>query len=134
MFGNFPVTYHAAGAGLVSTASDYMKFADMLLNKGVCPGGTRLVSEKNFALFYTPVTDEKVMPGDVRWGLGVRVITGYGNTLPKGSYGWSGAYGTHFWIDPVNRIAAVYMKNSVFDGGAGSSTAEEFEKDVMKSL
>ena len=134
VFGDYPVSYHAAGAGLVSTAEDYLKFAVMLLDGGAAPDGTRLVSEKSFRLFITPVTDNKIMPGNTKWGLGVRVITGYDHTLPKGSYGWSGAYGTHFWIDPVNRIAAVYMKNSVFDGGAGCMTGEEFEKDVMKSL
>lgn len=54
--------------------------------------------------------------------------------LPVGAFGWSGAYGTHFWIDPVNSIAAVYMKNSVFDGGSGAVTAANFEKDVFNSF
>lgn len=75
------------------------------------------------------------MPSSERWGLGVRVIVreDYEN-LPLGAFGWSGAYGTHFWIDPTNNIAAVYMKNSLFDGGAGNESARNFEKAVSDSL
>ena len=71
------------------------------------------------------------MNASFRWGLGGRVIVKSSvRSLPVGSYGWSGAYGSHFWIDPENGISAVYMKNSVYDGGAGCRTANEFEKDV----
>jgi CubicO group peptidase (beta-lactamase class C family) len=75
------------------------------------------------------------MPGSERWGLGVRVITGedYG-PLPVGAFGWSGAYGTHFWVDPTNEICAVYLKNSVWDGGSGAITARHFEEDVFSAL
>jgi CubicO group peptidase (beta-lactamase class C family) len=54
--------------------------------------------------------------------------------LPKGSYGWSGAYGSHFWIDPTNQIFAVYMKNSKVDGGSGNESAVKFEKAVYSSF
>ena len=75
------------------------------------------------------------MPYSEIWGLGVRVIVrdAY-KTLPVGTFGWSGAYGTHFWIDPVNNVAAVYMKNSLFDGGAGNESARNFEKAVNDSF
>ena len=75
------------------------------------------------------------MPGTARWGLGVRVITDKSYPyLPKGAFGWSGAYGSHFWVDPVNQIVAVYMKNSRTDGGAGNESAVKFEKAVYSSL
>ena len=68
-------------------------------------------------------------------GLGVRVITGDGYPwLPDGTYGWSGAYGTHFWVDPVNEIVAVYLKNSHYDGGSGALTGKHFEEDVFLSI
>ena len=51
-----------------------------------------------------------------------------------GTYGWSGAYGTHFWVDPENKLFAVYMKNSHFDGGSGAKTSAEFERDVYASF
>ena len=57
----------------------------------------------------------------------------YGD-LPVGSYGWSGAYGTHFWMDPANNITAVFLKNSQFDGGAGNMSAKRFEKAVCAAL
>lgn len=133
VFGNFPATYHAAGAALASTANDYIKFAKMLLNGGKAEDGTVILSEETLRLMSTPVPDDK-RAGDTRWGLGVRVIVKPGNTLPVGSFGWSGAYGSHFWVDPVNKVAAVYMKNSAFDGGAGNKSATEFEKDIMKSF
>lgn len=135
VFGNIPDTYPAAGAGLASTASDYSLFASMLLNGGVGRNGERILKETSVKLMATPVPEMDNIMGKSaswKWGLAVRVITG-NNTLPVGSFGWSGAYGTHFWIDPVNRIAAVYMKNSTL-GGAGCDTANEFEKDVMNSF
>lgn len=79
--------------------------------------------------------DEKVQGGNQRWALGGRVIMdeSYG-TLPPDAYGWSGAYGTHFRVDFTNEITAVYMKNSLYDGGAGCNTANNFEEDVYASL
>lgn len=133
VFGNFPCTYHAAGASLASTASDYAKFAQMLVNGGVGDNGTRILSEQAVKQMQTPVKDDK-SKGDTKWGLAVRVIVKMGNTLPKGCFGWSGAYGSHFWIDPTDHLTAVYMKNSAYDGGAGNQSANEFEKDVMNSL
>ncbi len=133
VFASYPCTFHLTGGGLASTAEDYMKFAEMLLNFGKAPDGTEILSSEMVELMRTPVVDDSIMPGNQKWGLGVRVITG-DNTLPEGSFGWSGYYGTHFWIDPLNGISAVYMKNSVYDGGAGCKTSVSFENDVMKSL
>lgn len=67
-------------------------------------------------------------------GLGVRVIANDRYTLPKGCFGWSGAYGSHFWVDPENRVTAVYMKNSRFDGGSGAQSSAWFEEDVAHSF
>ena len=65
----------------------------------------------------------------------MRVITNdKPSGLPKNCFGWSGAYGSHFWVDPVNKITAVYMKNSRYDGGAGSQTSIHFEQDVYACL
>lgn len=134
VFESFPAAYHAAGAALASTAEDYIKFAQMFLDGGRSADGKKVISEKTLALYSQPVVDDTVMPGIIKWGLGVRVVTGEGYVLPEGTFGWSGAYGTHFWIDPVNNIAAVHMKNSAYDGGAGSQTGNEFEVDVMRSF
>ncbi len=133
VFGGFPATYHAAGAALASTTADYVKFAQMLLNGGRAQDGTVILSKETLRLMSTPVPDEK-RADDWLWGLGVRVIVKPGNILPVGCFGWSGAYGSHFWVDPANKLVAVYMKNSAYDGGAGNKSACEFEKDIMKSF
>ena len=131
IFGNMPLTYFCGGAGLASTVADYIKFADMLLGEGQGTNGARILEPELVRQMRTPAIPEQVMPGNQRWGLSMRVITkdSY-KRLPTNSYGWSGAYGTHFWVDPDNKITAVYMKNSHFDGGSGASTAARFEEDV----
>lgn len=134
VFSDFPCTHYLGGAGLVSTLYDYSKFAKMLLNKGRT-ATKQIVCEDTLKLLHTPFVSEDIMPGNERWGLGVRVIVSdkYEN-LPVGAFGWSGAYGTHFWIDTQNNIAAVYMKNSLFDGGSGNESARNLEKAVWESL
>ena len=134
IFGDYPCTHYLGGAGLVSTLSDYVKFARMLLKEGKTEMA-QLLSPETFQLLRTPFVTEEIMPGNARWGLGVRVIVDASyQTLPVGAFGWSGAYGSHFWVDPENRIAAVFMKNSVYDGGAGNESAKNFEKAVADSL
>lgn len=99
-------------------------------------GGVQPLKEETVALMATPQVTACNAPdaGEV-WGLGMRVILReQAGGLPAGSYGWSGAFGTHFWIDPVNEISGIYMKNSRVDGGAGASAARKFEKNVYASM
>ncbi len=134
VFERFPNEHKLAGAGLVSTLDDYSNFAKMLLQKGEFDG-KRIISEETFEKLrksYMPMGAISELEG---WGLGVRVILNesYG-PLPVGAFGWSGAYGSHFWIDPENEIFGVYMKNSRFDGGAGNASARRFETAVSEAL
>lgn len=133
IFEGFPLTYNCGGAGIASTVEDYSKFASMLLNEGEYEG-KQIIPAAVVRSMGIPHLPETVMPCREIWGLGVRVIVDPSYTLTVGSYGWSGAYGTHFWIDPENKIVAVYMKNSRYDGGAGAGTACNFEADVMNSF
>ncbi|MBQ9087040.1 MAG: beta-lactamase family protein [Clostridia bacterium] len=134
IFEGIPTTNYLGGAGLVSTLEDYSHFTAMLMGRGVFEG-KRILSEESFQDLCTPRIAERKRGSMRYWGLGVRVITSeeYG-VLPVGTFGWSGAYGTHFWIDPVNQIEAIYMKNSRFDGGSGAVTSANFEKDVFAAL
>jgi CubicO group peptidase (beta-lactamase class C family) len=134
IFESFPITWFSGGAGLCSTLPDYARFAEMLLNGGRLPDGGELIPEALIREMATPWVPYEIMPAWERWGLGVRVITDERHWLPVSSFGWSGAYGSHFWVDPVNRITAVYMKNSRYDGGAGSQTSIHFEQDVYACL
>ena len=113
------------GAGLSSTLSDYIRFAEMLRQKGVYEGNRVLSEEAVKAMSCVHFSP---------WGLGVRVIEAPYGTLSEGSFGWSGAYGTHFWVDPSADITAVYLKNSRYDGGAGAVTSLHFEQDVYAAM
>ena len=106
----------------------------MLQNQGVTPNG-RILDASWIRLMATPQLAPELMNEKVNQGLGVRVIVGESYPhLAVGSYGWSGAYGTHFWVDPVNGITAVYLKNSCYDGGSGSLTGKHFEEDIYNSI
>ncbi len=135
IFFNIPTHYFCGGAGLAGTMRDYTRFARMLLERGTLDG-KRLLKEETVAQMATPqITACNAPDAREAWGLGMRVITrDQSGGLPVSSYGWSGAFGTHFWVDPVNEISGIYMKNSRVDGGAGASTARSFEKDVYASL
>ena len=129
-----PVTHTLGGSGLVSTLDDYILFAEMLQNGGMAAGG-RILEPCWVTQMATPQLDVSLMNEKVNQGLGVRVVAGEKYPwLPVGSFGWSGVYGTHFWIDPVNGITAIYMKNSRFDGGSGAVTGKHFEEDVFSSI
>jgi CubicO group peptidase (beta-lactamase class C family) len=136
IFEDFPKEHYLAGAGLLSTLHDYSNFAKMLLNKGEI-NGKRILSQESVKLLSTPQIPKELMPvpSPGRWGLGVKVIADDTHpTLPKGAYGWSGAYGSHFWVDPENEIYAVFMKNSRFDGGSSNESSINFEKAVYQKL
>ncbi len=133
IFEGFPMTYNCGGAGIASTVEDYSKFASMLLGEGNYEG-KQIIPAALVRSMGIPHLPESVMPCQEMWGLGVRVIVGDPRILPIGAFGWSGAYGTHFWVDPENQIVAIYMKNSRYDGGAGALTGSQFEWDVMNSL
>ena len=130
-FEGFPLTYFCAGASLAGTLNAYTKFAEMLRLDGTLDGA-RVLSPAAVRVMQAPWP----LPGTAgigpveTWGLGVRVIRDGHPTLPAGSFGWSGAYGTHFWIDPSNGITAIMMRNSRIDGGAGAAATIRFEKAV----
>lgn len=138
-FGGFPACYSAGGAGLMGTLSDYVRFARMLLNEGELDGA-RLLESETIRLMRTPQLDPAKTEGvgeTETWGLGMRVVTaGQSDRQPmtKGCFGWSGAYGTHFWVDPQKKLTAVYMSNLTTAGGSGAETAREFERDVYAAL
>ena len=134
VFCNIPSTHPLGGAGLVSTMKDYSAFAKMLLNRGTV-NGNRIVSEETFALMCTPHIPKEIMKKTASWGLGVRVIADEAYPfLPVGAFGWSGAWGSHFWIDPKNDLAAVFLKNSYYDGGGDNESGKKFEEAVVTSL
>lgn len=125
--------YFAGGWGLKSTIDDYFRFAQMLLNQGELDG-VRIVSPRAIALLssvHVPDTLPGRQPGE-GFGLGVRVVTdpaARGTWISKGSYGWSGAAGTHFWVDPHEGIVAILMVQA-----PAENLRPDFETAVMQAF
>ena len=108
--------FQSGGGGLVSTASDYLRFAQMLLNGGQLDG-VRILSPKTVELMTTNHLGDIPMwdPG-VGFGLGVAVALDQGQIGELGSvgeYNWGGAAGTRFWIDPEEELIGVFMVQSI---------------------
>ena len=102
------------GHGLFSTASDYARFAQMLLDGGEL-GGVRILAPRTVEMFRTNhVLAEplKTMREGQGWGLGAQVITNAaasGEPYSDGSFHWWGIGGTWFWVDPVKDLVFVGM-------------------------
>ncbi len=134
VFGGIPNSRCCGGAGLVGSLDDYLVFAQMLLQNGSY-NGKQILPPAMVRQMQQPQVSDEIMPGSQKWGLGVRVITKKSSCrLPVGTFGWSGAYGTHFWVDPKNGITAVMMRNSLYDGGAGARATVKFEKCVYTAI
>lgn len=108
--------FQSGGGGLVSTASDYLRFSQMLLNGGELDG-VRLLSPKTVELMTTNHLGDIPMgrPG-VGFGLGVAVALDQGligELGSEGEYNWGGAAGTRFWIDPEEQLIGVFMVQSI---------------------
>jgi CubicO group peptidase (beta-lactamase class C family) len=129
--------YFSGGGGLFSTAEDYLQFAHMLLNGGQL-GGKRLVSPRGVELMasvFAPDTLPGRLPGE-GYGLSVRVVSDPAarNTfLSKGSFGWSGAYNTHFWVDPKEKIVGILMTQTANLEIRGE-VRNDFENAVMQAI
>ena len=126
-------TYLSGGGGLFSTAEDYLRFGQMLANGGELEG-KRVLGRRTVEMMraiHIPDTLPGRKPGE-GYGLTVRVINNFGaagSALSNGSFGWSGAFGTHFWVDPKEGIVAVLMTQ----GGSIELTAD-FETAVMQAV
>ena len=105
--------FHSGGGGLFSTADDYMRFAQMLLDGGVLDG-VRILGRKTVA---TMTSDQngrlpKATPSSHGFGFGVSVRLDQGGGAPAGSigeFGWSGAATTLVRIDPQERMVSILL-------------------------
>ena len=129
-------TYFSGGAGLTSTAADYARFAQMLLNGGSLDG-VQLLSPKSIELMTRSHTAD--LPGGgllgpgTGFGLGFRVVTDIAQTAAIGSdgrYGWLGIYGTEFWVDPKERLIGIVLVQRY----PGSPVAAAFQPLVYQAL
>ena len=114
----------SGGGGLVSTATDYMRFCQMLLNGGRLDG-VRLLSPRSVELMRTNVLPPGMTtfsPG-AQFGLDFAVYTdtaAAGGYYGKGTYYWGGAAGTWFWIDPTDDLIVIGMIQQLAGTGAAA--------------
>jgi CubicO group peptidase (beta-lactamase class C family) len=114
----------SGGGGLVSTASDYLRFCQMLLNGGQLDG-VRLLSPRTVELMRTNVLapDMHTLSPGAGFGLDFAVYTdpvAAGGYYSKGTFWWGGAAGTWFWIDPASDLIVIGMIQQVAGTGAAA--------------
>lgn len=105
----------SGGAGLVSTAADYARFLQMLLEGGALDG-VRVLAPKTVALMTTNAVDSLYSRNGEGFGLGFRILDrpGANNRVESvGTYGWGGAYGSAYSVDPRERLVLVLMINQL---------------------
>jgi len=125
--------YFSGGGGLLSTAEDYAQFAMMLANGGEL-NGVRILSPRLVELMGSVFIPD-TLPGRPRgeaFGLSVRVVTdapARNTFLSEGSFGWSGAFGTHFWVDRKEQLIAMAMTQT-----SNLEFLRDFENMVMQAV
>jgi CubicO group peptidase (beta-lactamase class C family) len=129
-------TLFSGGGGLWSTPEDYMQFAQMLVNGGVL-NGTRLLSPRTVDLMASNHV------GELYSGIGQRLKgMGFGLTVEvvvdgvaanrresNGSFGWDGAFGTHFWVDRKEQVVGLLMVQE-----SNGQLMRDFENAVMQAI
>ena len=105
--------YFRGSGGLYSTAADYIPLGMMLAAGGELDG-KRLLGRKTVEMMTAAHVPDTLpgRPAGEGYGLSVRVVTNHavrGTMLSDGTYGWSGAQGTHFFVDPKEEVVGVLM-------------------------
>jgi CubicO group peptidase (beta-lactamase class C family) len=104
----------SGGGGLYSTASDYARFCEMLLQGGQL-NGVRLLAPRTVEMMRTNHVNPdplKTMPQGTGWGMDFQIVmdaAAAGEPVSSGTFSWFGIAGTWFWIDPVEDLAFVGM-------------------------
>jgi len=135
-------TMPSGGGGLVSTAEDYFRFAEMLAHHGEL-NGTRILAPATVALMTSNHVPASLLTGEFSIGLQVmRPGFGYGYNcavvfdppeanLPdgKGTFFWDGAAGTWFWVDPANDVVFIGMIQRML--GPASPNLEYLSRSIV---
>jgi len=140
--------------GLYSTAQDYGKFMQMLLNEGhlgpakiLSENSVKMMGENNIGSIFVelqPDADKQLTKpfplgaGHDKFGLGFQIASSdpqYAKFRSPGSISWAGIHNTEFWIDPVQHIGVVMMMQVLpfYDDGA-IRTLRDFEESVYQNL
>lgn len=127
----------SGAGGLYATLTDYERLLRMLCNEGelehvrvLAPETVRLIRSEG------PASHLEPEPGQV-WGLGVRIVQHPEQTRAHATpdtYGWSGAFGTHCFISPADRLTCIWCENRSDAGGSGSEISMEIERLVFSAI
>ena len=125
--------YFRGSGGLYSTAEDYIPLGMMLANGGEL-NGKRLLSRKAVEMMSAAHVKDTLpgRPAGEGYGLSVRVVTDHavrGTMLSDGTFGWTGAQGTHFFVDPREELVGVLMVQT-----SNGEIQREFEDLVAQSV
>ena len=129
-----PRKLFSGGAGLLSTASDYGRFLQMLLNDGELDG-VRLLSPRTVALMHINHTGDLFTWDTKSFGLGFWVNDRpgrYGELVGEGAYGWGSAYFPQYFVDPKEKLVAILMTQLRPEGG--SNLNQRFKVTIYQAL
>ena len=113
--------WESGGGGTVSTASDYLRFAEMLRSGGklgsaeiLGRGTVALMTADHLPASFNNMIADKMDPAAAGYGFGLGFAVRRQNGIAAmagsaGDFYWSGVYGTYFWVDPKEELAVVFM-------------------------
>jgi methyl acetate hydrolase len=145
-----PPKEYSGGGGLYSTTSDYIRFMQMILNRGKGSGSLRILRPETVATMkinqigsltagkmksydHSVSSDVDIQPGATeKWGLGFLINTSpYSRGRAAGSLAWAGLFNTFYWIDPKrSRCAVIMMQFLPFVDEQAVGMLNDFEKAV----
>lgn len=129
-----PRKLFSGGAGLYSTAGDYGRFLQMLLNGGELDG-VRLLSRRTVALMHENHTRDLFRWDTQSFGLGFWVNDkpgNHGELMGEGAYGWGSAYFPQYFVDPQERLVGLLMCQLAPTGG--SNLNQRFKTTIYQAL
>ncbi|MHA9737927.1 serine hydrolase [Robinsoniella peoriensis] len=124
----------SGSAGVLCTAQDFDHLTQMLANEGYFKG-KQVLKPETVKMLYTETAYEHLEPEPgMEWGLGVKIRRDSekaGSFATEGSYGWSGAFGTHMVISPRDGLSLTFIMNRADIGGSGSYISKKVEELVF---
>jgi len=126
-------TYFSGGSGLVSTATDYAAFLQMILGGGSL-NGVRLLSPRTVGMMLANHIGNKL--GEAYFGLGFGGVSPAqtGDIRHPGTFYWGGAFATTYWADPRENLVAILMTQQLGAGPEWGRLQEQFAMAIYQAL
>lgn len=127
--------YYSGSAGMLGTVENYAMIGRMFLQNGLVDGKHFLEAETIDRMTHEASEKHMEMQRGVVWGMGMEIIEDPDlaeRKVGRGTFGWSGAYGTHFYVDRENKLIVVLGVNRSNIGGADSELSRLLENTVYQ--